>query len=95
MRGFAPPRRLLVETVRVSVPYLVVSLMLASVSVLPRQASGQPQGKKKAPPTQVRTVTMASGLWHPWSLAFLPNGDMLVTERNGKLRLVRDGRLDP
>jgi aldose sugar dehydrogenase len=62
--------------------------MLASVSVLPRQAAGQPQGKKKAPPTQVRTVTMATGLWHPWSLAFLPNGD-------GKLRLVRDGRLDP
>src|ERR1700689_3932718 len=38
---------------------------------------------------------MASGLVHPWSVAFLPNGDMLVTERPGRLRLVRDGRLDP
>ena len=95
MKGFTPQRRLLVKMVRVSVPYVVVSLMLASVTLLPRQAGGQPQGKKKAPPTQVSTVTMATGLWHPWSLAFLPNGDMLLTERNGRLRLVHDGRLDP
>ena len=38
---------------------------------------------------------MATGLAHPWSLAFLPNSDILVTERVGKLRVVRDGRLDP
>ena len=31
----------------------------------------------------------------PWSLAFLPNGDMLVTERPGRLRVIRDGKLDP
>ena len=36
------------------------------------------------------------GLSHPWSLAFLPNGDILVTERNaGRLRIVRSGVLDP
>jgi aldose sugar dehydrogenase len=39
----------------------------------------------------VRTVT--KGLTHPWSLAFLPNGDMLVTERPGRLRLIHDGVL--
>jgi len=78
------------------------SLLLLSVAVfiagatLATDAHGQPQGKaKKAPPTKVRVVTMASGLVHPWSIAFLPNGDMLVTERPGRLRLVRDGRLDP
>jgi glucose/arabinose dehydrogenase len=35
------------------------------------------------------------GLSHPWSLAFLPDGDMLVTERPGRLRIVRKGALDP
>jgi glucose/arabinose dehydrogenase len=42
-----------------------------------------------------RLVTVADGLEHPWSIAFLPGGDMLVTERPGRLRIVRDGRLLP
>jgi glucose/arabinose dehydrogenase len=42
-----------------------------------------------------RTVTVAEGLEHPWGLAFLPDGDLLVTERPGRLRLIRQGRLDP
>ena len=58
-------------------------------------AKAQPQGKAKARPTQVKATTMASGLAHPWSLAFLPGGDMLVTERKGTLRLMHDGVLDP
>lgn len=37
--------------------------------------------------------TVVEGLEHPWSVAWLPNGDMLITERPGRLRLVRDGRL--
>ena len=44
---------------------------------------------------QFRVTTLAEGLEHPWSLAFLPNGDLLITEREGRLRLVRDGVLDP
>jgi aldose sugar dehydrogenase len=42
-----------------------------------------------------RVVTVAEGFEHPWSIAFLPNGDMLVTERPGRLRVVRNGRLLP
>ncbi|MFV1987711.1 MAG: PQQ-dependent sugar dehydrogenase [Gemmatimonadota bacterium] len=42
-----------------------------------------------------RVVTVAGGLDHPWSIAFLPGGDMLVTERSGQLRIVRDGVLEP
>jgi len=42
-----------------------------------------------------RVVTVVDGLVNPWSMAFLPNGDMLVTERAGQLRIVRDGALLP
>ncbi len=42
-----------------------------------------------------RVVTVADGFVVPWSMAFLPNGDMLVTERGGTLRIVRDGMLLP
>ncbi len=37
--------------------------------------------------------TIATGLDTPWAMTFLPNGDVLVTERSGKLRVVRDGKL--
>ena len=60
-----------------------------SVNCLPRVAlfntSEQP----------TRVVTVTAGLSHPWALAFLPDGGMLVTERAGRLRLIRDGVLDP
>jgi aldose sugar dehydrogenase len=43
----------------------------------------------------LRVVVVARGLEQPWSIAFLPDGDMLVTERPGRLRLIKDGVLDP
>lgn len=42
---------------------------------------------------EVKIVTRQ--LDHPWSLAFLPDGGILVTERPGRLRVIRDGVLDP
>jgi glucose/arabinose dehydrogenase len=44
---------------------------------------------------QFRVVTVAEGLEHPWAIAFLPGGDILVTERPGRLRVIRNGRLLP
>lgn len=41
----------------------------------------------------LRLETVAEGLQHPWALAFLPDGSQLVTERNGQLRRIRDGKL--
>ena len=44
---------------------------------------------------RIRLVTVTRELSHPWALAFLPDGRMLVTERAGQLRVIRDGVLDP
>jgi aldose sugar dehydrogenase len=40
-----------------------------------------------------KVVDVATGLVHPWSMAFLPDGSILVTERVGRLRLIRNGVL--
>lgn len=42
-----------------------------------------------------RVVKVVDSLVRPWSMAFLPNGDMLVTEKPGRLRIVRNGKLLP
>jgi aldose sugar dehydrogenase len=44
---------------------------------------------------KVRAEEIASGLDVPWGIAFLPNKDLLVTERPGRLRLVQNGQLQP
>jgi glucose/arabinose dehydrogenase len=44
---------------------------------------------------RIKVTVVARGLEHPWALVVLPNGDMLVTERPGRLRLISNGALDP
>ena len=45
--------------------------------------------------TRIQVSVVTRGLTRPWSIAWLPNGDMLITERPGRLRIVRNGVLDP
>lgn len=40
-----------------------------------------------------RLVTIAEDLEHPWSIAFLPGGELLVTERPGRLPIIKGGEL--
>src|SRR2546421_1206370 len=40
-------------------------------------------------------ITVTKGLNQPWSMVFLPDGGILITERGGTLRMVRNGVLDP
>jgi aldose sugar dehydrogenase len=44
---------------------------------------------------KIRVSVVTKGLSHPWSLVFLPDGNVLVTERPGRLRIIRNGVLDP
>jgi len=82
-----------------------VSILFAG-ALIAAHLNGQ-QGGRNSPPLpqlpqtfetaqqKIRVSVVASGLANPWSLAFLPNGDMLVTERAGRLRILRGGVLDP
>ena len=63
---------------------LVVALTSANV-----HATSSYESEK----VRFRVVPLVSGLVHPWSLVFLPDGDLLITERPGRLRVVRHGRL--
>ncbi len=69
-------------------------LALALALTTPSVAIAQGETYKSSE-HQFRLVTIATGLENPWSMAFLPNGDMLVTERAGRLRIIRGGRLLP
>jgi glucose/arabinose dehydrogenase len=82
------------------------SLSLAAAALLAVQAA-QAQDSRASPPLPslpqvyetadltIRVVKVADGLANPWSLAWLPNGDLLITERAGRLRVLRNGVLDP
>ncbi|HEU0225968.1 MAG TPA: PQQ-dependent sugar dehydrogenase [Steroidobacteraceae bacterium] len=57
-------------------------------------AAGAAAAEFETAKARVRVVEIATGLEHPWGLAFLPDGRMLVTERPGRLRVVgQDGRV--
>jgi aldose sugar dehydrogenase len=62
------------------IPILLAAAATAACQDAPQVA---PSGE-----TKVSVTTVAKGLEHPWSIAFLPDGRMLVTERAGRLRTV-------
>lgn len=69
-------------------------LALPLLALLPSRAPAQ-GGRTASPAHAPRVVNLMHGLQHPWGLAFLPDGGMLVTERPGRLRLIQGGRLRP
>src|SRR5687767_4529963 len=82
-----------------SVTLIVAAVVFAATVGRAQQAQppALPDGpiSFKTPDQAFRVVPVAKGLSFPWSLAFLPDGAMLVTERPGRLRIIRNGVLDP
>lgn len=82
---------------------LAVGSCASAPSLTAQTSSDTAQVESPAPeasPTEavvnnVEPVTVVDGLEHPWSMVWLPDGDMLITERPGRLRRVSNGTLDP
>lgn len=94
----------------VAIPVLAGTLCIASaqqkvpfsygVPVAPTGLADQPLPDgpfvyKTAEGQDIRVAVFTKGLEYPYSMAFLPSGDMLVTERPGRLRIIHNGVLDP
>jgi aldose sugar dehydrogenase len=82
--------------IRRAIPKTLIAVCV--LLAVPLVAGGQAEAPRSPTPKPVdgglRVDTVVRGLSHPWGLAFLPDGRMLVTERPGRLRIVeRDGRL--
>ncbi|MCC6920727.1 MAG: PQQ-dependent sugar dehydrogenase [Alphaproteobacteria bacterium] len=71
------------------------TLLLAALLTATAAASPILQAPADGDPSAYTIEPVATGLDNPWSLAFLPDGSMLVVERDAGLRVIRGGKLDP
>jgi len=76
---------------------LVLSVLLgvSSISSSTAQTGPAPISRDVPEAQGWRIEVVVDGLSHPWAIAWLPDSSALVTERAGRLRLIRDGKLDP
>ena len=73
----------------------MVRSLLSLVVIAGLQATISAQAPLKSALHDYRVVTVVDTLVQPWSIAFLPGGDALITERPGRLRILRAGKLLP
>ena len=71
---------------------MLIRLLITLVAALPFSALAQIM---RSDEHSFRLVRVVEGLEQPWSLAFLPDGRVLVTEKEGRLRIVAQGKLLP
>ena len=72
---------------------IAMTLMVLPMAMLTKVAIAAEPAFVPTEKYQLKIETVASGLSHPWGLAFLPDGRLLVTERSGALRLVTAGKV--
>jgi aldose sugar dehydrogenase len=69
-------------------------LLTTAIGLMSNSSSDDKRDSKAFSEANFKVDTVASGLTMPWASALLPNGDLLVTERGGKLRIVKNGKLE-
>src|SRR5262245_57977909 len=69
-------------------------LLLAAIGTLVAPAVVRAQETIRSAKASLRLVSLARDLEQPWSIAFLPDSRLLITERPGRLRVFADGRLE-
>ena len=76
-------------------PLLSLIIILFSIVICSHLLLAQPYITESDVPAErgFRAVALVRGLEHPWGMVWLPNGDILITERPGRLRRVRDSQL--
>ncbi|HEY0800864.1 MAG TPA: PQQ-dependent sugar dehydrogenase, partial [Steroidobacteraceae bacterium] len=81
---------------------ILIAAMAAAITARAADVAPEPVRGPPPPPQPAKLVKIgykvteiAKGLDHPWSMAFLPDGSILVTERVGRLRLIKNGSLQP
>ncbi len=90
------PRRIYEEAALLACLVISLPLVTQCQAQTPQAGPGQRSPTPQSIEGKVGAKTVAKGLEHPWALAFLPDGRMLVTERPGRLRIVaKDGSLSP
>jgi aldose sugar dehydrogenase len=84
-------------SMRISISRLFGALLPIAVSIYAQQAQPITNGPQilNVQGGKIRVTAVATGLFHPWGLAFPDARTILVSERNGRLRMVRDGTLLP
>ncbi len=71
----------------------LIASLLASAVLAQTAAPSTEQRIFKTEQYTVRAVSVVAGLYHPWGMAFLPDGRMILTERRGTMRIFENGKL--